>query len=197
MQGDDPVERLVTLLARLPGLGPRSARRGALALIDHKDTLMRPLAEEMALAAERVVPCSACGNHSLDCLCHICRNPERNPDLICVVATVADLWAMERAGVFSGQYHVLGGTLSAVGNVTPDDLRIPELVKRVSSGNREVILALNATFDGQTTAHYIADRLADLNVVVTRIRFGVPIGGELDYLDGDTIAASFDGRGKA
>ena len=190
---ENSIERFITLLSKLPGLGPRSARRAALALLAKKDTLLVPLAQEMLHTAETIRHCEICGNHATEECCQICRHPERSDQEICVVETVADLWAMERSGAFKGCYHVLGGTLHAVGNVRPEDLRIPELVRRTRAGS-EVILALNATFYGQTTAHYIAEALAGREVRVTRIGFGVPIGGELDYLDADTIAAAYGSR---
>lgn len=191
---EDVVERLIALLARVPGLGPRSARRAALALLDRRDSLLAPLAAAMMRSAEQVRHCTVCGNFSTADRCRICQDPERSDASICVVESVADLWAMERAGVFRGRYHVLGGTLTAIGNVRPEDLRIPALLNRIHENGGEVILALNATFDGQTTAHYIASRITGGSVEVTRIGFGVPVGGELDYLDGETIAAAFEGR---
>lgn len=194
---EDVIERLVELLSRLPGLGPRSARRAALVLLDRRDSLLSPLAAAMMRSAEQVQHCNACGNYSTGNFCRICQDPERSDSSICVVESVADLWAMERAGVFRGRYHVLGGTLTAIGNVRPEDLRIPALLNRVRENGGEVILALNATFDGQTTAHYIAGRITDGRVKVTRIGFGVPVGGELDYLDGETLAAAFEGRMRA
>ena len=190
------VERLVELLAKLPGLGPRSARRAVLALLDRKESLLTPLAAEMTRAAEHVCSCQICANHATGELCRICMNPERSDSMICVVESIADLWAMERSGVFRGRYHVLGGTLTAIGNIRPEDLRIPQLLARARQGG-EVVLALNATFDGQMTAHYIAERLAGHSTRVTRIGFGMPIGGELDYLDADTITAAYDGRMEA
>ena len=189
------IDRLIQLLARLPGLGPRSARRAALHLIDRKESLMAPLAAALAEAAEKVAPCSVCGN--LDTLdpCSICRDQRRDPALVCVVETVGDLWAIERSGAFRGRYHVLGGTLSALDGIGPDDLRIAGLVGRVrDEGVGEIILATNATVDGQTTAHYLTDVLAPTGVAVSRLAHGVPVGGELDYLDDGTLSAALRAR---
>ncbi len=194
LRPEDSIERLHALLARLPGLGPRSARRAVLHLLQNKPGLLQPLADAMARAAETVRRCDNCANYTFEQFCQICMNPERTPEKICVVESVADLWAMERSGAFRGRYHVLDGTLTAIGNVQPEDLRIPELVARAKKEATEVILALNATFDGQTTAHYIAECLTGGNVRVTRIGYGVPVGGELDYLDPDTITAAFRSR---
>jgi recombination protein RecR len=189
------IERLVQLLARLPGLGPRSARRAALHLIKRKEALMQPLAEAIAAAAERVRGCSVCGNLDSQDPCAICADPRRDGGLVCVVEEVGDLWALERAAVFRGLYHVLGGTLSALDGVGPGDLAIDKLVARVGEGGiREVIIATNATVEGQTTAHYIADRLAGSGVAVTRLAHGVPVGGELDYLDDGTLGAALKAR---
>lgn len=190
----DTIEQLIVLLSRLPGLGPRSARRAALHLIEHRNTLLEPLAAAMTNAAESVGLCTTCANLTTRELCNICTDPLRSDEQICVVESVADLWAMERSNAFKGKYHVLGGTLTAVGNVRPEDLRIPELQTRAKAAGGEVILALNATFDGQTTAHYIAESLADQNVQVTQMGYGLPVGGELDYLDPDTITAALQGR---
>jgi recombination protein RecR len=188
------IERLIELMARLPGLGPRSARRAVLHLIKKRGQVMTPLAEAMQSVAATARECVSCGNIGTSDTCAICRDPGRANGKICVVEDVADLWAMERAGVFKGRYHVLGGTLSALDGVGPEDLRIPRLLDRVrSDGVDEVILALNATIDGQTTAHYIADQLGD-GVSVTSLAQGVPIGGELDYLDDGTISAAMKAR---
>src|SRR6516164_9600754 len=176
------LERLIQLLGRLPGLGPRSARRAALHLLKRRDSLMEPLATALAEAAVSVKSCSTCGNLDSEDPCAICRDPKRDPAVICVVAEVGDLWALERTAAFRGRYHVLGGTLSALDGVGPEDLNISRLIARLSPG-MELILALNATVDGQTTAHYIADRAAATGATVSRIAQGVPIGGELDYLD--------------
>ncbi len=189
------IERLIMLLARLPGLGPRSARRAALQLIKKRDQLLLPLAHQMRQTAESVRVCSACGNLDTKDPCHICRDPEREHSLICVVEEVADLWALERTGAFRGRYHVLGGTLSALDGRGPEDLKLDRLAERVrEEGVEEIILALGATVDGQTTAHYIGERLAPLGVKMTRLAHGVPVGGELDYLDDGTITAALRAR---
>ena len=192
----EDIEQLITLLAKLPGLGPRSARRAALNLIKRKETLMQPLAKSMFATSEQIKTCSVCGNLDTRDPCKLCNDPRRDQTIICVVEDVADLWALERTVAFRGQYHVLGGTLTALDGVSPDDLRIPQLVLRASgSGVKEVILATNATVDGQTTAHYIADRLEEKGIVVSGLAHGVPVGGELDYLDDGTISAAIKARG--
>jgi recombination protein RecR len=189
------IERLIQLLARLPGLGPRSARRAALHLIRKREELLGPLAEAMRVAKEKIVTCSVCGNIDTSDPCAICNDPRRDAGAIVVVETIGDLWALERAGVLSAQYHVLGGALSPLDGVGPDDLNIAKLVGRVAEGGvREVILAVNATVDGQTTAHYITEVLAHLHVKCTRLAHGVPVGGELDYLDEGTLAAAMRSR---
>lgn len=189
------IDRLITLLAKLPGLGPRSARRAALHLLKAPDRLMTPLASAMNIAAERISTCSVCANVDAADPCYICTAPGRDRSSICVVQDVSDLWAMERAGAFRGTYHVLGGTLSALDGIRPDDLNIASLIGRVATGGtEEVILAMNATVDGQTTAHYITEHLEKTGVRVTRLAHGVPIGGELDYLDDGTIAAAMKSR---
>lgn len=189
------IERLIQLLARLPGLGPRSARRVALTLIAHKETLLEPLARAMSEAAERVVICSTCGNLDVSDPCAVCGDMRRDRSLVCVVEQVADLWALERSGTYRGLYHVLGGTLSALDGVGPEDLRIESLVSRAGNGEtREIILATSLTVDGQTTAHYIMDRLDGANVAVTALAHGVPVGGELDYLDDGTLQAALKAR---
>jgi recombination protein RecR len=189
------IEALIDLMARLPGLGPRSARRAVLHLIKKRGALMAPLAASMAHVAQTARECLICGNIGTADLCGICASDRRSEAEICVVEDVADLWAMERGQTFAGRYHVLGGTLSALDAVGPDDLRIPRLLDRVSAGGvREVILALNATVDGQTTAHYIAEALEGTGVAVTSLAQGVPIGGELDYLDDGTIQAALRAR---
>lgn len=189
------IDRLITLLARLPGLGPRSARRAALHLLKAPDRLMTPLAAAMTQASEKISTCSVCGNVDSSNPCHICSAQGRDKQTICVVQDVSDLWAMERAGAFRGTYHVLGGTLSALDGVRPEDLNIASLLGRVDQGGiEEVILAMNATVDGQTTAHYITEHLEKYGVRVTRLAHGVPIGGELDYLDDGTIAAAMKSR---
>jgi len=189
------IERLIGLMAKLPGLGPRSARRAVLQLIRKRAVLLDPLVQALADVAATVRECSVCGNLGSGEVCGICADPKRDAGLLCVVADVADLWAMERAAVFRGQYHVLGGVLSALDGTGPDELHIPDLARRVAGGDvREVILALNATIDGQTTAHYIADQIESSGVAVTTLAQGVPIGGELDYLDDGTITAALKAR---
>jgi recombination protein RecR len=189
------IERLIQLLARLPGLGPRSARRAALHLIRKREDLFGPLTEAMQAAHEKIVPCSICGNVDTVDPCTICRDERRDPSLLVVVETVADLWALERAAALSARYHVLGGTLSPLDGVGPKDLNLASLVERVAPGGvKEVILAVNATVDGQTTAHYITTLLAEYNVRTTRLAHGVPVGGELDYLDEGTLAAAMHAR---
>jgi len=189
------IEALIDLMARLPGLGPRSARRAVLHLIKKRGQVMTPLAHSMQAVAASARECLNCGNIGTTDICQICASEKRATGELCVVEDVADLWAMERASVFKGRYHVLGGTLSALDSVGPDDLRIPKLADRVTSeGISEVILALNATVDGQTTAHYIADQLEGTGVTVTSLAQGVPIGGELDYLDDGTITAALRAR---
>jgi recombination protein RecR len=187
------LDTLIQLLARLPGLGPRSARRAALFLIKRREQVMEPLAAAMAAAATAVRTCSACGNLDAADPCAICRDPERDPASICVVEDLADLWALERTGAFRGRYHVLGGTLSALDGIGPDELNITRLISRLSP-ETELILALNATVDGQTTAHYIADRAAATGARISRLAQGVPIGGELDYLDEGTLTAALKAR---
>lgn len=194
MSSTRDIDNLIDLLARLPGLGPRSARRAVLHLIRKRDLMLTPLADALRLVAETARECSSCGNVGTAEICDICASEKRANGELCVVEDVADLWAMERAGVFGGRYHVLGGTLSALDAVRPEDLRIPQLVERVDAESiTEVILALNATVDGQTTAHYIADRLEG-RVRLTSLAQGVPIGGELDYLDDGTITAALRAR---
>jgi recombination protein RecR len=189
------IETLVTLLAKLPGLGPRSARRAARQLIKKREALLAPLAQAMGEAARHVHPCGHCGNLDTVDPCGICRDGGRDPSLICVVEEVGDLWALERAGVFKGRYHVLGGTLSALDGVGPDNLTVAGLLSRIESGGiSEVVLAMNATVDGQATAHYLAERLAPFGLRLSRLAHGVPIGGELDYLDDGTLDAAFRAR---
>jgi recombination protein RecR len=189
------IERLISLLAKLPGLGPRSARRSALALLKRRDALLLPLADAMSQAAARVKTCSVCGSLDTQDPCAVCSDPARDASLICVVEEVGALWAMERASAFRGRYHVLGGLLSALDGVGPDALRIGALIGRASEGGvKEVILALPATVDGQTTAHYLADSLAKAEVSVTMLARGVPVGGELDWLDDGTIAQAMRAR---
>ena len=189
------IQRLIQLLARLPGLGPRSARRAALHLIRKKDELLGPLADAMQVARERIITCTACGNVDTIDPCTICCDDRRDPSVIVVVETVADLWALERAAALRARYHVLGGTLSPLDGIGPKDLNLTTLVDRVQKeGTREVILAVNATVDGQTTAHYVTDLLSAQNIRVTRLAHGVPVGGELDYLDDGTLAAAIRSR---
>ena len=189
------IERLIQLLARLPGLGPRSARRAALHLIRKRETLLQPLAEAMRVAGERIVACSVCGAVDSRNPCTICADDNRDASTIVVVESVGDLWALERAGAIRARYHVLGGVLSPLDGVGPADLNLASLVARVAAGGvGEVILAVNATVDGQTTAHYIIDLLAGYPVKVTRLAHGVPVGGELDYLDDGTLAAAMRQR---
>lgn len=188
------LQRLIDLLAKLPGLGPRSAKRAALHLLKKRDPLMRPLAFALADAADKVKTCAVCGNWDSIDPCAICADVARDASLICVVEDVADLWALERAGAHRGAYHVLGGLLSPLDGVGPDQLRIGGLVERARAGAAEIVLALASTVDGQTTAHYVADRLAETAVKVTRLSQGVPVGGELDYLDEGTLAAAMKAR---
>ena len=189
------IEGLIQLLARLPGLGPRSARRAVLHLIKRREALLLPLAAALTKAAETIRSCSLCGNLDTRDPCAICDSPKRDPALLCVVEDVADLWAMERSGAFKGRYHVLGGTLSALDGRGPEQLRIDALTGRArEAGVTEVILALGATVDGQTTSHYISQRLAGSGVTVTQLAHGVPVGGELDYLDDGTLTAAMKAR---
>jgi recombination protein RecR len=189
------IQRMIDLIARLPGLGPRSARRAALFLLKRQDALLRPMAEALADAADKIEQCQTCGNFDTLQPCAVCQATGRDDGLICVVEDVPDLWALERASVFRGRYHVLGGVMSALDGVGPEDLTIGLLIDRIKAGGvREVILALNATVDGQTTAHYIAERLEGLGVEVTRLAHGVPVGGELDHLDDGTLATALRSR---
>jgi len=191
--GTDDLDNLIALLAKLPGLGPRSARRAVLHLIKKRSLVLIPLAEAMHRVGATARECLNCGNVGTTDICDICTSGKRAIGQICVVEDVADLWAMERSGVFKGRYHVLGGTLSALDAVGPDELRIPKLLDRITSeGIEEVILALGATIDGHTTAHYIADQLP--HIMVTSLAQGVPVGGELDYLDDGTITAALNAR---
>ena len=189
------IERLIQLLARLPGLGPRSARRAALFLIKKREQVMTPLTNALQTALDKIVVCKTCGNIDTQDPCTVCTDTRRDQSILVVVADVADLWALERAHAVNGRYHVLGGTLSPLDGVGPQDLSIEALVKRAHEPQvSEVILALNATVDGQTTAHYITELLADANVKVTRLAHGVPVGGELDYLDEGTLSAAMKQR---
>ena len=189
------IERLIGLLAKLPGLGPRSARRAVLHLVKRRESLAQPLAKAMAETLDNIKTCSRCGNLDSQDPCALCRNPKRDGSVICVVEDVADLWALERSAAFRGHYHVLGGTLSALDGIGPEDLNIPGLLARVNEdGVKEVILATSATVDGQTTAHFLADKLAGTKAEVTELAHGVPIGGELDYLDDGTLGAALKDR---
>ena len=192
------IERLIQLLARVPGLGPRSARRAALALVKRRDELMAPLAASLKDVAESVTQCGTCGNVDTSDPCTVCADPRRDRSTIIVVEEVGDLWALERAGANNALFHVLGGTLSPLDGIGPDDLTIRELVGRVRSAEgdpvKEVILAVNATVEGQTTAHFITDQLGDTGARITRLAHGVPVGGELDYLDEGTLSAALRAR---
>ncbi|MEM6668188.1 MAG: recombination mediator RecR [Pseudomonadota bacterium] len=189
------IEELIRLLGKLPGLGPRSARRAVLHLARRREQLLQPLATALAEVAEKARPCAICGNVDIGEICNVCADPDRDPSTLCVVEEVGDLWAMERAGAFRGRYHVLGGVLSALDGVGPEELRIPFLVERARAPEvTEVVLALNATVDGQTTAHVIAEALSGADVRVTSLAKGVPVGGELDYLDDGTISAALGAR---
>lgn len=192
---ENDIDRLIHLLAKLPGLGPRSARRAVLHLMNKRESLMVPLSRVLDDAIDSIVHCSICGNLDSRDPCGVCSNPKRSDGVICVVEDVADLWALERSPAFSGRFHVLGGTLSALDGVGPDDLNIAGLIARASVETvTEVILATNATVDGQTTAHYIAERLTDCNVRISGLAHGVPVGGELDYLDEGTLSAALKAR---
>ena len=189
------IDRLIQLLARLPGLGPRSARRAVLHLLKRREALMLPLATALARTAEAIRACSRCGNLDTGDPCEICRDPKRDATVICVVEQVADLWAIERSGAFKGRYHVLGGTLSALDGRGPEQLNIGTLAARVrESAVTEVILALGATVDGQTTSHYIGERLGEQDLTLSQLAHGVPVGGELDYLDDGTLTAALKAR---
>lgn len=192
---NNELDHLISLLGKVPGLGPRSARRAALQLIKKKDSLMKPLSSALADVAENVHPCSTCGNLDVENPCHICESTKRDRSTICVIEDVSDLWALDRAGSYRGLYHVIGGTLSALDGVGPDDLNINTLIERASDPDlKEVIIATNATVDGQTTAHYITEQLKTFDVEVTRLAHGVPIGGELDYLDDGTLTTALNSR---
>lgn len=189
------IERLVQLLARLPGLGPRSSRKAVLALLKRRNDLLLPLSDALQQAIAKITECPVCGNLDTVSPCSVCADPRRDPGLIVVVEEVGDLWALERAGVVSARYHVLGGHLSPLDGVGPDQLNIGNLITRARSPDvKEILLALNATVEGQSTAHYISDLLHDADVTVSRLAQGVPIGGELDYLDDGTLAAAFKAR---
>jgi recombination protein RecR len=189
------IERLIQLLARLPGLGPRSARRAALHLVKNKEQLLGPLAAALTEARDKIVTCEICSNIDTVSPCTLCRDEKRDRSMICVVEEVGDLWALERAQVINGLYHVLGGTLSPLDGIGPEDLSIAKLIERAREPEvKEVLLALNATVEGQSTAHYLMDQLSGCNVIVSRLAHGVPIGGELDYLDDGTLAAAVKAR---
>lgn len=189
------IERLIQLLGKVPGLGPRSARRAALHLIKKREQLLSPLADAMQVAREKIITCEACGNIDTLSPCTLCRDTRRDDTILVVVEDVADLWALERANATNGRYHVLGGVLSALDGIGPKDLALDHLVARAAAGSiREVILALNATVDGQTTAHYITDLLSPYSIKVTKLAHGVPVGGELDYLDEGTLSAAMRQR---
>jgi recombination protein RecR len=194
MAGDD-IERLINYLSKLPGLGPRSARRAALHLLKRREALLVPLLKALESAAESIKPCAQCGNLDSRDPCAICANPERDGGTICVVEEVADLWALERTLSYKGRYHILGGLLSALDGVGPEDLSIAALIARAEAPEvTEIILAMSATVDGQTTAHYVTDRLRDCGVTISRLAHGVPVGGELDYLDDGTLSAALKAR---
>lgn len=189
------IERLIQLLGKVPGLGPRSARRAALHLIKKREQLLSPLTDAMQMAREKIITCETCGNIDTLSPCTLCRDARRDETILIVVEDVADLWALERASATNGRYHVLGGVLSALDGIGPKDLALDQLVARASTGGvREVILALNATVDGQTTAHYITDLLSPYGITVTKLAHGVPVGGELDYLDEGTLSAAMRQR---
>ena len=193
--GSGELNRMIYLLSKLPGLGPRSSLRMALQLFKQRDSLMRPLAKAISEAAEAVVACDVCGNLDSANPCQICSNESRQITTICVVKEVGDVWALERSGVYKGYYHVLGGLLSALDGISPEDLRCEDLVKRASNPDvSEVILAMDATIDGQTTAHYLSDALSGSNVKISRLARGMPVGGELEYLDDGTIAQALNAR---
>lgn len=190
-----PIDRLTHLIAKLPGLGPRSARRVVLFLLKRREALLAPLIEALMETSEKVQNCPVCGNWDTRVPCALCADPGRDETLLCVVEDVADLWALERSCAFKGKYHVLGGTLSALDGVRPADLRIDALVERVKTSNvTEVILALSATVEGQTTAHYVAEQLAGTDAKISHLAHGLPVGGELDYLDDGTITAALQAR---
>ena len=189
------LEKLIKKVAKLPGLGPRSSRRIVLHLLKDKETLLLPIIEDMSKVANNIKKCVECGNLDENDICQICKNSSRNQTLLCVVETVADLWALERSNVYNGKYHILGGVLSAIDGINPDQLNIESLEKRLESTMfTEVIIAISATLDGQTTAHYLAERLGKLDIKITRLAHGLPVGGELDFLDDGTIAQALKAR---
>ena len=194
---NEEINKLILLISKLPGLGPKSASRAVLHLLKRKEQLMIPLSEALLTASDKIITCEECGNIDLNSPCNMCTDEDRNITQICVVEDVADLWALEKSGVFKGYYHVLGGNLSAINDIGPDELNIKKLVDRVGNKSiKEVILALSTTVDGQTTAHYVADCLSNSDVEVSRLGQGVPVGGELDYMDEGTIAAAISSRQK-
>ena len=189
------LEQLIGLLSKLPALGPRSARRAVLSLLKQKESKFVPLVASMQTVLEKVEPCPLCGNMDTQTPCSICQDSKRDKSLVCVVQDVADLWALERAGAFKGVYHILGGVLSALDGIGPDELNIDSLIQKVSLGDvKEIILALPATIEGQTTVHYLSDRLGSFNINVSTLSRGVPVGGELDYLDDGTLQLAFKAR---
>ena len=189
------IKNLITLMAKMPGLGPRSARRGVLNLIKNPEKLMLPLAKALIQVSENIKLCSICGNIDSDHICGICKDDKRDKKIICVVEDITDLWALERSNTYRGRYHILGGVLSAIDGINPEDLRIKELINNIKENNvEEVILATSATLAGQTTSFYITDLIKDMNITVSRLAQGIPIGGELDYLDDGTIGAAIDSR---
>lgn len=189
------IKNLITLMAKIPGLGPRSARRSVLNLIKNPEKLMLPLAKALIQVSENIKLCSICGNIDSDHICGICKDDKRNKKIICVVEDLTDLWALERSNTYKGRYHILGGVLSAIDGINPEDLRIKELINNIKENDvEEVILATSATLAGQTTSFYITDLIKDMNVTVSRLAQGIPIGGELDYLDDGTIGAAIDSR---
>ena len=189
------LEKLIKKVAKLPGLGPRSSRRIVLHLLKDKENLFLPIIEDMSKVANNIKKCVECGNLDENDICQICKNSTRNQTLLCVVETVADLWALERSNVYNGKYHILGGVLSAIDGINPDQLNIDSLEKRLESNIfTEVIIAISATLDGQTTAHYLAERLGKLDIKITRLAHGLPVGGELDFLDDGTIAQALKAR---
>ena len=189
------IKNLITLMAKMPGLGPRSARRAVLNLIKNPEKLMLPLAKALIQVSENIKLCSICGNIDSDDICGICKDDKRDKKIICVVEDITDLWALERSNTYRGRYHILGGVLSAIDGINPEDLRIKELINNIKENNvEEVILATSATLAGQTTSFYITDLIKDMNITVSRLAQGIPIGGELDYLDDGTIGAAIDSR---
>lgn len=194
---NEEIDRLILLISKLPGFGPKSAGRVVLHLLKRKDQLMKPLSEALLTASEKITNCNECGNIDMQSPCGMCKDDKRDRSQICVIEDVADLWALEKSGVFDGCYHILGGNLSAINGVGPDDLNIKKLIARAGNQDvKEIILAMSATVDGQTTAHYVAECLQDLGVEVSRLGHGVPVGGELDYMDEGTIAAALNSRQK-